>query len=144
MIRITGTLAIEEKEIKEEFVRASGAGGQNVNKVASAVQLRFDAVNSPSLPEDMRRRLVRMAGKRLTDQGEIIIKAQRFRTQHRNRQDAMDRLTALIRRAAQKPKPRRRTRPSAASKAQRLADKRHQGEVKRRRRPVKPSGQDGF
>ena len=136
MIQVTDTIAIEESEIKEEFVRASGPGGQNVNKVATAVQLRFDVANSPSLPEDVRARLVRLAGSRLTEEGVLIINARRFRSQDRNRQDAIERLVDLIRKAAEKPKVRRATRPSRASKARRLESKRRRSEKKRLRRSL--------
>ena len=136
MIQITDTIVIEESELKEEFVRASGPGGQNVNKVATAVQLRFDVANSPSLPEDVRARLVRLAGSRLTEEGVLIINARRFRSQDRNRQDAIERLVELIRKAAEKPKVRRATRPSRASKARRLESKRRQAEKKRLRRSL--------
>ena len=136
MIQITDTIAIEESEIREEFIRASGPGGQNVNKVATAVQLRFDVSNSPSLPEDVRARLARLAGSRLTEEGVLIINARRFRSQDRNRQDAIERLVELIRRAAEKPKVRRKTRPSRASKARRLESKRRQAEKKRLRRSL--------
>ncbi|MCG2766854.1 MAG: aminoacyl-tRNA hydrolase [Anaerolineae bacterium] len=139
MIRITDTIAIEESELQEEFVRASGPGGQNVNKVATAVQLRFDVTNSPSLPEDVRCRLIRLAGSRLTEEGVLIINARRFRSQDRNRQDAIERLVELIQRAAEKPKVRRATRPSRASKARRLESKRRRSEAKRLRRSIPPS-----
>ena len=136
MIQITPAIAIDEGEIQEEFIRASGPGGQNVNKVATAVQLRFDVAHSPSLPDDVRQRLARLAGRRMTEEGVLIIEARRFRTQARNRQDAVDRLVALIRKAAQKPLPRRKTRPTPASKRQRLEAKRHRGEIKRSRRSI--------
>jgi ribosome-associated protein len=134
MIAIDDDLTLDEREIIETFIRASGPGGQNVNKVASAVQLRFDARRSPSLPEPTRTRLLRLAGSRATQDGIIVITAQRFRSQDRNRADALDRLVALIRRAAAPPKPRRKTRPSTAQRAERLAAKSHRGALKRRRR----------
>jgi ribosome-associated protein len=133
MIAINDDLALDEREITETFIRASGPGGQNVNKVASAVQLRFDATGSPSLPEAVKARLVRLAGNRLTQDGVIVITAQRFRSQERNRADAVDRLVALIRRAAEPPKPRRKTRPSAAQREKRLAGKARRAVVKRLR-----------
>lgn len=138
MIHVTDSIAINEKEIKFEFTRASGPGGQNVNKVSTAVQLRFDVGNSSSLPGDVRKRLVRLTGKRLTEEGVLIIEARRFRTQERNRQDAIDRLVELIRQAAQEPTPRRKTKPTLASKRRRLEAKRRQSETKRRRRSVPP------
>ena len=139
MIQITPTIAIDEREIREEFIRATGPGGQNVNKVATAVQLRFDVAHSPSLPEEVRARLIRLSGRRMTDDGVLILVARRFRTQERNRQDAMDRLIALIRKATQKPKRRRKTRPSLASKERRLDIKRRRSETKRGRQSVSHS-----
>lgn len=136
MIRITPTLAIDENEITEQFIRASGPGGQNVNKVATAVQLRFDVMNSPSLPEEVRQRLIRLAGRRISRDGTLIIDARRFRTQQRNRQDAMDRLVALIRKAAEKPVFRRKRRPPLGSRIRRLETKRRRAETKRLRRSV--------
>jgi ribosome-associated protein len=136
MIRITQDIAIRETELKLDFIRSSGPGGQNVNKVATAVQLRFDAARSPSLPEDVRRRLVRIAGKRVSKEGVLLLDARRFRTQERNRQDALDRLAHWIRRAAEKPKKRIKTRPTLRSKERRLEGKRRQSETKRLRRSV--------
>jgi ribosome-associated protein len=137
MIRIDDHIAIPESELLESFVRASGPGGQNVNKVATAVQLRFDARRSPSLPETVRLRVERLAGARLTKDGIVVIFADRFRTQERNRADARERLAALVRRAATLPRSRRPTRPTAASKERRLKAKSERGGVKRlRSRPA--------
>jgi ribosome-associated protein len=130
MIRITERISIEERELEERFVRASGPGGQNVNKLSSAVQLRFDVRGSPSLTPDVRMRLERMAGRRLTRDGVIVIMAQRHRTQERNRQDARDRLFELIQQASVAPKPRRPTRPTRGSKERRLASKKNRSGIK--------------
>jgi len=134
MIRVTDDIALDESEILESFVRSSGPGGQNVNKVATAVQLRFNARRSPSLTGPVRVRLEKLAGARLTREGVVVIAADRFRTQERNRADALERLLALIRRAAVEPKPRRPTKPTKASKERRLKGKSERGEVKRLRR----------
>ena len=134
MLRITTRLAIDEGELEETFVRSSGPGGQNVNKVASAVQLRFDALHSPSLPSDVRQRLSKLAGSRITADGVLVIVARRFRTQERNRRDARERLAALILKAASPPKPRKATRPSADSKRRRLESKRRRSQQKKLRR----------
>ena len=136
MIRITDRLFIEEREVRLEFVRSGGPGGQNVNKVATAVRLRFDAAHSPSLSDPIRRRLARLAGRRMTAAGELLIDARRFRTQERNRQEAISRLADLLRRAAQPQRPRRRTRPTAASLRRRLEFKRRRRTAKRRRERV--------
>ncbi len=133
MIPVTPWLSIEEAEHSESFIRGSGPGGQNVNKVATAVQLRFDVRRSPSLPDDVRARLERLAGKRLTADGVLVITAQRHRTQERNRADAQERLVGLIRQATERPKPRRATRPTLASKKRRLEAKSQRSEVKRLR-----------
>jgi ribosome-associated protein len=138
MIRITDRISIEERELEERFVRASGPGGQNVNKLSSAVQLRFDARHSPSLAPDVRQRLERMAGRRLTREGVIVIMAQRHRTQERNRQDALDRLIELIREASVPPTPRRPTRPTRGSKERRLETKKNRSNIKNLRQG-KPS-----
>lgn len=134
MIRINAALSIDEREIEESFVRASGPGGQNVNKVSSAVQLRFDAGRSASLPEAVRTRLMQLAGSRLTRDGILIINAQRHRTQARNRAEALGRLVELIRRAAIAPRPRRPTKPTKAARERRIEAKKRRAGVKELRR----------
>ncbi len=133
MIRVTQTISISESEIEERFVRSSGPGGQNVNKVATGVQLRFNAAGCPSLSEPVRRRLAALAGGRMTKEGILILDARRFRTQEQNRRDALDRLIALLRKAAERPKRRYATRPSSASKGRRLESKRRKSATKRTR-----------
>jgi len=130
MIQVTPAIALDESELVESFVRSSGPGGQNVNKVETAVQLRFDVRGSPSLPEGVRERLERLAGRRLTQDGVLVLTAQRFRTQERNRQDALERLLALIREAAVPPVARRATKPTFASKQRRLEGKARRASVK--------------
>lgn len=137
MIRINPQIELDEREIQEDFVRASGPGGQNVNKVSTAVQLRFDVAHSPSLPEAVRARLAALAGRRLTREGVLIIEAERYRSQRRNRDDALERLIELIREACEVDKPRRPTRPTLASKKRRLENKQRQG-VTKKLRTLKP------
>ena len=130
MIRITDRISIDDAEIEESFVRSSGPGGQNVNKLSTAVQLRFDVRHSPSLPNDVALRLMRLAGKRMTKDGVLVLIAQNHRTQERNRAEAMDRLIALIREAAVPPVPRRATKPTRASKKERLDKKKRRSGIK--------------
>jgi ribosome-associated protein len=138
MIRVTADIAIDEREIEESFVRSSGPGGQNVNKLATAVQLRFDVRRSPAFAEDVRARLERLAGSRLTNDGVLVIIAQRHRTQARNRADALERLVGLIRQAAIAPLKRRPTRPTRASRERRIEGKKRRAGIKHLRR-LKPS-----
>jgi ribosome-associated protein len=133
MLHIINTVTLDESELEERFVRSSGPGGQNVNKVASAVELRFDASKSPALDDEVRERLRRIAGSRMTADGVILIDARRFRTQAKNREDARERLAALIRSALTRPKRRRKTRPSTASRERRIETKRRRSETKRGR-----------
>ncbi|HZW37237.1 MAG: alternative ribosome rescue aminoacyl-tRNA hydrolase ArfB [Deltaproteobacteria bacterium] len=139
MIRITGTIHLDEGEIRERFIRSSGPGGQNVNKVATTVQLRFDVRRSRSLPGEVRERLIRIAGKRVTRDGVLVIEAGRFRTQEQNRRDARERLIRWVTKAAEPVEPRRKTRPPGKSVERRLEAKQRQGETKRLRKPVIPS-----
>ena len=136
MLCITHAITIKEKEINLSFIRSSGPGGQNVNKVATAVQIRFDVKNSPSLPEDVRKRLFRLERKRITDEGILILTAKRFRTQERNRIDGLSRLTALIRNASKTPKLRRKTMLPKRSKENRLQNKKNRSSLKKLRQPL--------
>lgn len=133
MLEITPSIRIDERELEFDFLRASGPGGQNVNKVATAVQLRFDVMNS-SLPEELKTRLIHLAGGRITNESILIIEAKRFRTQEQNRTDAIRRFVELVRKAAAKPKPRKKTKPTQASREERLKEKKRRGELKRGRR----------
>ena len=132
MIEITPSLKIDERELQIDFVRASGPGGQNVNKVATAAQLRFD-LNASSLPEEVKKRLIHLAGKRITSEGVLLIEAKRFRTQEQNREDAIQRFVDLVRRSLIRPKARKKTKPTKASKEERLKEKKRRGEIKKMR-----------
>lgn len=134
MIRITKSISLDENEIHESYVRGSGPGGQHVNKTSSAVQLRFDAANSPSIPDDVRERLLRLAGSRCTADGVIMIEARRYRSQDRNRVDALERLKSLIQKAAAPPVPRKKSKPSRTAKKKRVDEKRRRSETKRLRK----------
>lgn len=136
MIRVTPSITIDESELVFVYSRASGPGGQNVNKVSTAAQLRFDVARSPSLPSDVKERFAQLAGTRMTNNGVLIIDARRYRTRERNREDAVERLVTLIRTAAKRPKRRKETKRTRESKERRLEEKRHRSQTKRRRRPV--------
>jgi ribosome-associated protein len=142
MIIVTPTIQIDENELQFQFKLASGPGGQNVNKVATAAELRFDAAHSPALPDEVRARLFTLAGSRMNKDGELLITARRFRSQERNRQDAMDRLVALIQKATEIPKPRLKRKPSRAAKERRIAEKRRIGEKKQTRRSAGSVGDE--
>lgn len=137
MIRVTPSISIDESELSFEFVRASGPGGQNVNKVATAVQLRFDAARTRAFGEEVFERLRRVAGSRMTREGVVVITAQRYRTQERNREDAIDRLVRMVARAAYPPRPRKKTKPTRASQERRIEEKKRRGEKKRARGAVR-------
>jgi ribosome-associated protein len=132
MLEITPSLQIDERELQIDFIRASGPGGQNVNKVAPAVQLRFD-LHASSFPEDVKERLIHLAGNRMTSEGVLLIEAKRFRTQEQNREDAIQRFIALVRKALIKPKTRKKTKPTQAAKEERLKEKKRRGEIKKMR-----------
>ena len=135
MIEISESIRIDENELTFSFVRSSGPGGQNVNKVATTAQLRFDVENSLSLPPEVKERLRKVAGRRMTEEGILIIQARRYRSQERNRQDVIDRFATLVKRALERPKPRKKTRPSSASRERRLEDKHRRSKVKSLRKP---------
>jgi ribosome-associated protein len=137
MIPVSSAIALHASEIQERFIRSPGPGGQNVNKVASAVQLRFDVAGSSSLPDQVKHRLMRLAGRRLSQEGVLTIEAHRYRTRERNRQDALERLVDLIRTAAYRPKPRKKTKPSRASKERRLESKHQRARTKSLRQAPK-------
>jgi ribosome-associated protein len=139
VIQVDDDIAIDENEIQLDFIRSSGPGGQNVNKVSTSVQLRFNVTASPSLKEDIRKRLIQVGGSKITREGILVIHARRFRTQEQNRKDAINRLVELIRKAAVKPKIRRRTKSTQAARKRRLATKRHRSNIKRQRRAVEYS-----
>ena len=141
MIAVNRSIQIPEREVQLRFIRAAGPGGQNVNKVASAVELRFDVKHSLALPEEVRQRLIRQSGKKLNSAGVLIIQARRYRSQERNRQDALERFVRLVRQAAVKPRARRPTRPSRASRESRLEIKRHRSRAKQRRLRVEPGAE---